>query len=112
MANILTPGQAEMWESYKALQAQMWESYKALQAQMAEIGAGFQDMSTERDMEQMWRQDLQVQLKEAQANVRALAEVLGQLTVDCLTCEKRIATVLDRPGVAALNWAPEPAGGG
>ena len=54
--------------SIKRIQ-QLCDSHEALRKKLTEIELGFQEMSTERDMEQIWRQDIQ-------ADLLALAEAI------------------------------------
>lgn len=47
-----------------------------LRAQLAETESGFQNMRAEREMEQAWRQEVQVELAGANSDLLTLAEVL------------------------------------
>ena len=80
---------------------QLCASHEALRKKLTEIELGFQEMSTERDMEQIWRQDIQ-------ADLRELAEAIIEYRMaenphDLDSPEMQLVTkALDRPDVQRL----------
>ena len=80
---------------------ELLDSHEALRKKLTEIELGFQEMSTERDMEQIWRQGLQ-------ADLLALAEAIIEYRMaenphDLDSPEMQLVTkALDRPDVRRL----------
>lgn len=105
MTTILTVEQVEaikrIWpESVACPWDEVLDSHEMLQTQLAEARLAFADMSTEREMGEIYIADLK-------ADVRALAVLLtdvnvGLVVFDCNHCKDRINEALGRPGVQRL----------
>ena len=111
MDKILTPEQVKLIrEKYepqervghyelRTLLLEVLDNYDAQGVQLADAQAGLAEMITESYKDQLLRQSLQKELADAQADVRALAEALKGIDLDCLVCYDRQRLALARSGV-------------